>query len=105
VVQAPRLQTCVPLHDVVQLPQNDGSVCVFTQAPLQSVLPAAHWQDPFWHAVPPVQVAPQLPQLFESVCKFTQLPEHCVAPAAQPVPPSPVLTHPPPEQAALAPHA
>ena len=104
VVQAPRLHTCVPLHAVEQLPQNAGSVCVFTHAPLHSELPAAHWHVPFWQVVPPAQVAPQLPQLFGSVCSLTQLPEHSVSPVAPPVPPSPVLTHPPPEQAALAPH-
>ncbi len=54
-----------------QPPQLDLSVCVFTQAPEQSVAPGLQTHAAAWQ-VPSPQAKLHAPQLLASVCLFTQ---------------------------------
>ena len=51
-------------------PQLKAFVCVFTQVPLQSVVPTGQTQMLPWHVLPPVQAVAQLPQCSESVARL-----------------------------------
>jgi hypothetical protein len=69
-----------------QLPQLAGSVCVFTQALLQTVCPlgqevSTHWPDT--QLCPAVQAVAQAPQLLALVDKLTQAPLQQLVPLEQ----------------------
>jgi hypothetical protein len=66
VLQTPAEHTWPAAHALPQLPQLAPSDCVFTHVPLQSVIPAWHWQTPAMHPAPGEQTLSQLPQLLGS---------------------------------------
>jgi hypothetical protein len=72
---------------------------VAVHTPLHRMPPFAHWQEPFWHAVPPEHSTPQPPQFELSDCPSTHAPAHDRDPGPQ------IVVHLPPEQNWLLPHA
>ncbi len=73
------------------MPQFSSSICVFTQAPAQLVVPAGQRQVDVTHVCPNEHARPQAPQLKKLSTKFTQTFKHAVCPAGQ-------ALHVPPEQ-------
>jgi hypothetical protein len=93
-VHWPAVQSWVPVHAIVQLPQWVASDA--TQEPLHSSMPDAHLHWLAWQVWPPRQGMPHPPQLFESAVVSMQLPLHNIWPPLQDVlPPVPVWLLPP----------
>ena len=65
-------------------PQFDGSVTMFTHAPLHTregaVQRSAATHDPATHSCPPVRARPTAPQFCTLVCRSTQRPPASVSP-------------------------
>jgi hypothetical protein len=58
-LQTPAVQVAPAAHLLTQVPQLAGSVCVFTQLPLQNWSPAvAQEQTPLAQVCPPLQATP-----------------------------------------------
>jgi hypothetical protein len=87
-VQAPATQTSWPPHALPQEPQFWKLICVSTQRPLQSCVPAGQVQDPCEQICPAPQFVPQPPQLAVSLCVSTHAPAQATRGAVHPLEPS-----------------
>jgi hypothetical protein len=73
-LQAPELQTWVPVHAVVQLPQWLGSLVGSTQVPPQEMLPLGHTPALLEQICVAPHAIPQVPQFDASLVKSTHAP-------------------------------
>jgi hypothetical protein len=92
-VQLPAEHTFPPLQATPQPPQLLLSVCVFTHAPPQFVVPPIHVVEhvPLMHTWPVVHAIVQLPQCIASVAVLMQVPLQSVVPLGHAHAPPPQL--------------